>query len=86
MVKQGWCKMLQSQLNTTENDHREKVLQALNVMVIGCKEEFQSSQIDESLNKLHTELQENIKSAGSDEGEYFVQLSQLVSDLKSKLH
>ncbi|KAK3723844.1 hypothetical protein QZH41_019531 [Actinostola sp. cb2023] len=86
MVKQGWCRLLQNLLNTTENDTREKVLQALNVMVVGCKEEFKNSNVYKRLSKLQTEWQESIKVVGRDEGEYFVQLSQLVSDIKSKLN
>jgi nucleotide exchange factor SIL1 len=86
MVKQGWCKLVPNLLNTTDNDTREKVLHALNIMVIGCREEFKTSKIFTSLSNLQTEWQNIVNEVDNEEGDYFLQLYQLASDLKSKLN
>ena len=86
MVEKGWCQLLPSLLHTTENDTREKVLQALHVMVAGCKSEFKKAHVQDSLNKLKSEW---LKDANSpdvrDNSEYAGILAQLVTDLMRKL-
>ena len=84
MVNQGWCNLVPSLLNSTENDVREKVLQALHVMVAGCKQEFQKSDIQDSLIKLRREWQKN-SSSSVDPDDYIKDLSQLINELISKL-
>lgn len=86
MVKQGWCKLIPDLLHTTDNDTREKVLHALNIMVVGCQEEFQKTNIFNNLNNLQTEWQNIVKDVGNEEGEYFIHLTQLVSELQNKLN
>ena len=84
MVKQGWCDQVPSLLNSSENDIREKVLQALHVMVGGCKQSFQKPKVQDSLKKLKIEWQKS--SSGSvDPDDYIAGLSQLVNELISKL-
>lgn len=85
MVKQGWCKLVPDLLHTTDNDTREKVLHALNIMVVGCREEFKKSNIFNNLDNLQTEWKNIVKDADIEEGEYFMHLTQLVSELKNKL-
>ena len=83
MVEKGWCQLLPALLHTTENDTREKVLEALHVMVAGCKSEFKKPHVQESLNKLKLEW---LKDANApDMPEYAGILVQLVTDLMSKL-
>ena len=86
MVEKGWCQLLPTLLHTTENDTREKVLQALHVMVAGCKSEFKKPHVQDSLNKLKLEW---LKDANApdvhDASEYAGILVQLVTDLLSKL-
>lgn len=86
MVEKGWCQLIPSLLHTTENDTREKVLQALHVMVAGCKSEFKQARVHDSLNRLKLEW---LKGASGqqvrDDSEYVVILAQLVTDLMSKL-
>ena len=86
MVEKGWCQLLPTLLHTTENDTREKVLQALHVMVTGCKSEFKKAHVQDSLNKLKLEW---LKDANApdvrDNSEYAGILAQLVTDLMSKL-
>lgn len=86
MVEKGWCQLVPTLLHTTENDTREKVLQALHVMVTGCKSEFQKAHVQDSLNKLKLEW---LKDANApdvrDNSEYAGILAQLVTDLMSKL-
>ena len=86
MVEKGWCQLLPTLLHTTENDTREKVLQALHVMVAGCKSEFKKPHVQDSLNKLKLEW---LKDANvpdvHDASEYAGILVQLVTDLISKL-
>ena len=86
MIEKGWCQLIPSLLHTTENDTREKVLQALHVMVTGCKMEFQKAHIQNSLKKLKLEwLKDARGSEASDSSEYAGILAQLVTDLMSKL-
>lgn len=86
MVEKGWCQLLPALLHTTENDTREKVLEALHVMVAGCKSEFQKPHVQDRLNKLKLEW---LKDANTPDvhgaSEYAGILVQLVSDLMSKL-
>lgn len=86
MVEKGWCQLLPALLHTTENDTREKVLEALHVMVVGCKSEFKKPHVQDSLNKLKLEW---LKDANTpevrDESEYAGILVRLVTDLMSKL-
>lgn len=92
MVEKGWCQLIPALLHTTENDTREKVLEALHVMVAGCKTEFKKPHVQDSLNKLKLEW---LKDANAtylpnapdvhDESEYAGILVQLVTDLMSKL-
>jgi len=86
MVEKGWCQLLPALLHTTENDTREKVLEALHVMVVGCKSEFKKPHVQDSLNQLKLEW---LKDANTpevhDESEYAGILVQLVTDLMSKL-
>lgn len=86
MVEKGWCQLIPALLHTTENDTREKVLEALHVMVAGCKTEFKKPHVQDSLNKLKLEW---LKDANApdvhDESEYAGILMQLVTDLMSKL-
>ena len=84
-MQQGWCDLVPTLLNSSENDIREKVLQALHIMVAGCKQQFQKPKIYSSLNRLRTEWQE-ISSGSVDPDDYIVSLSQLVSELISKLN
>lgn len=86
MVEKGWCQLIPSLLHTTENDTREKVLQALHVMVAGCKSEFQKAHVQDNLNRLKSEwLQDASGQQVHDDSEYVVTLAQLVTDLMSKL-
>ena len=92
MVEKGWCQLIPTLLHTTENDTREKVLQALHVMVAGCKSEFKKAHVQDSLNKLKLEWLKDANGAsgasgaeGSDNSEYAGILAQLVTDLMSKL-
>lgn len=86
MVEKGWCQLIPTLLHTTENDTREKVLQALHVMVAGCKTEFKKAHVQDSLNKLKLEWLKDANGAnGSDNSEYAGILAQLVMDLMSKL-
>ena len=86
MVDQGWCQLVVSVLSeTTDNDIREKVLQALHVMISGCKEKFMKSEIYTTLDQLRTEWQKDASPDFSEENEYAIVLSQLVNDLMSKL-
>lgn len=86
MVEKGWCQLIPSLLRTTENDTREKVLQALHVMVTGCKSEFQKAHVQNSLKKLKLEwLKDASGPESSESSEYAGILAQLVTDLMSKL-
>ncbi|KAM7452426.1 nucleotide exchange factorsil1 [Porites harrisoni] len=86
MAEKGWCQLVPSLLHTTENDTREKVLQALHVMVEGCKSEFQQPRVHDSLNKLKLEwLKDANRKEGHEDPEYVTILAQLVTDLISKL-
>jgi len=86
MVEKGWCQLIPSLLHTTENDTREKVLQALHVMVAGCKSEFKQARVHDSLNRLKLEwLKDASGQQVHEESEYVVILAQLVTDLMSKL-
>lgn len=86
MVEKGWCQLIPSLLHTTENDTREKVLQALHVMVAGCKSEFQKAHVQDNLNRLKSEwLKDASGQQVHDDSEYVVTLAQLVTDLMSKL-
>lgn len=86
MVEKGWCQLIPSLLHTTENDTREKVLQALHVMVAGCKSEFQKARVQDNLNRLKSEwLKDASGQQVHDDSEYVVTLAQLVTDLMSKL-
>lgn len=86
MVEKGWCQLLPTLLYTTENDTREKVLQALHVMVTGCKSEFKKAHVQDSLNKLKLEWLEDVNASDvGDNSEYAGILAQLVTDLISKL-
>ena len=86
MVEKGWCQLLPTLLHTTENDTREKVLQALHVMVTGCKSEFKKAHVQDSLNKLKLEWLKGVNAPDvGDSSEYAGILAQLVTDLISKL-
>lgn len=86
MVEKGWCQLVPTLLHTTENDTREKVLQALHVMVTGCKSEFQKAHVQDSLNKLKLEWLKDTNAPNvRDNSEYAGILAQLVTDLMSKL-
>ena len=86
MAEKGWCQLVPSLLHTTENDTREKVLQALHVMVEGCKSEFQQPRVHDSLNKLKLEWLKDVnRKEGHEDPEYVTILAQLVTDLISKL-
>ena len=86
MVEKGWCQLIPGLLHTTENDTREKVLQALHVMVAGCKSEFQKAHVQDNLNRLKLEwLKDAGKQQDYDDSEYVTILAQLVTDLMTKL-
>ena len=86
MVEKGWCQLLPTLLHTTENYTREKVLQALHVMVTGCKSEFKKAHVQDSLNKLKVEWLKNASAPDvRDDSEYAGMLAQLVTDLMNKL-
>lgn len=87
MVEKGWCRLVPGLLHTTENDTKEKVLQALHVMATGCKSEFQEAHVQDNLNRLKLEW---LKDASQhhqdhDDSEYVRILLGLVTDLMSKL-
>ena len=86
MVKQGWCRLVPDLLHTTDNDIREKVLYALNIMTVGCQEEFKKINIFHNLDKLREEWQAIITDVDNEEGEYFIHLTQLLSELQNKLN
>ena len=86
MVEKGWCQLLPTLLHTTENDTREKVLQALHVMVTGCKSEFKKAHVQDRLNNLKLEwLKDANHPEVRDNSEYAGILAQLVTELMSKL-
>lgn len=86
MVEKGWCQLVPSLLHTTENDTREKVLQALHVMVAGCKSEFKKAHVQDNLNRHKLEwLSDATGQQVHEDSEYVVILAQLVTDLMSKL-
>lgn len=87
MVEKGWCRLVPGLLHTTENDTKEKVLQALHVMATGCKSEFQEAHVQDNLNRLKLEW---LKDASQhhqdhDDSEYVRILLGLVTDLMKKL-
>lgn len=87
MVEKGWCRLVPGLLHTTENDTKEKVLQALHVMATGCKSEFQEAHVQDNLNRLKLEW---LKDASQhhqdhDDSEYVRILLGLVTDLMNKL-
>lgn len=87
MVEKGWCRLVPGLLHTTENDTKEKVLQALHVIATGCKSEFQEAHVQDNLNRLKLEW---LKDASQhhqdhDDSEYVRILLGLVTDLMKKL-
>lgn len=87
MVEKGWCRLVPGLLHTTENDTKEKVLQALHVMATGCKSEFQEAHVRDNLNRLKLEW---LKDASQhhqdhDDSEYVRILLGLVTNLMKKL-
>lgn len=86
MVAKGWCQLVPKLLHTTENDTREKVLEALHVMVEGCRSEFKQPHVHDSLNRLQVEWLKNANGQQiHDDSEYVDILAELVTDLMSKL-
>lgn len=87
MVDKGWCRLVPGLLHTTENDTKEKVLQALHVMATGCKSEFQEAHVQDNLNRLKLEWLKDAsqRHQDHDDSEYVRILLGLVTDLMKKL-
>lgn len=87
MVEKGWCRLVPGLLHTTENDTKEKVLQALHVMATGCKSEFQEAHVQDNLNRLKLEWLKDASQHDQDhdDSEYVKILLGLVTDLMRKL-
>ncbi|XP_001632409.2 nucleotide exchange factor SIL1 isoform X2 [Nematostella vectensis] len=87
MVAQGLCAHVSALLDTTDNDTREKVLQALDIMMVGCKHELKHTSVFKSLQRLRDEWTNSAASSqDSDERDYLMSLSQLALELISKLN
>ena len=85
LIEQGWCEYISSLLEIPEHDSREKVLNAMTVLMDSCQQNFSKSY--KSLYKLKSEYEqlsiEEENEVGGDK--YFSNLLQTVSSVISKL-
>ncbi|XP_069505503.1 nucleotide exchange factor SIL1 [Ambystoma mexicanum] len=85
---QGWCTLISDLLGVPDHDHREKVLQTLNVLLSTCREPFRTNgQLNTTLDILRKEYEDLVKEEkndGDDDG-YFKELHNLVIDFTEGL-
>ena len=79
---EGLCDLVTTLESSTENDSKEKILQALQVLLPACRSNFKKNNLGESLKKWHQEWQEEM---GKDNTGYLGSLVELVGGVIEKL-
>ena len=79
--REGWCDLAASLSTTTENDTREKLLQAVQVVLPACRKTFRKNNLDKSLKAWKKEWQEEINGDNQDDTAYLESLVKLVDSL-----
>lgn len=88
LLEKGWCTLVPQLLESSENDYREKALQALLAMAPVCLDQYRSDgSLQASLHSLKQEYQEMIQSEIilGEENSYFEEIVELIDALQVKM-
>ncbi|XP_006808811.1 nucleotide exchange factor SIL1 [Neolamprologus brichardi] len=88
LLEKGWCILVPQLLESSENDYREKALQALLAMAPVCLDEYRSDgSLQASLHSLKQEYQEMIQSEMilGEENSYLEEIVELIDALQVKM-
>ncbi|XP_014185046.2 nucleotide exchange factor SIL1 isoform X2 [Haplochromis burtoni] len=88
LLEKGWCILVPQLLESSENDYREKALQALLAMAPVCLDQYRSDgSLQASLHSLKQEYQDMIQSEIilAEENSYFEEIVELIDALQVKM-
>ena len=85
MYEEGWCKLSTSLIRTTENDTKEKLLQAFQILIPACRTRWkQDTKLKETLKLWREEWQSDIDRDSEDDTGYLETLMNLADEIQQK--
>ncbi|XP_002737127.1 nucleotide exchange factor SIL1-like [Saccoglossus kowalevskii] len=88
MLEQGWCELIPTLLQVPEHDGREKVLQAMEIMLDSCRKEYTNQSLIEQLRTLQSEYEKLAMEEVTENSDdfYFTGIKDLIVNVLDELH